>query len=211
MKTPKYLFAAALLLSGCAGLPRSLRQEIASESDKLEQAKKQLKRTETTIKDDLAQKPELFRGTPVEAEWPARLHAAKSKLDRADEARRNLEKLHSNNRETVQRAESLLNDEHRLRQAAIDETVAVDGEATRWLDFQRNLPHYLAKMQQEHDQIKTLDIAPVAQVVEKAERDWPNKKADLDSRLNALRSAPDRAEQQWQATESARQDAAAGE
>jgi hypothetical protein len=210
MKTSKLLLAATLLLTGCAGLPRSLRQEIATESDKLEQAKKQLNRTETTIKEDLAAKPDLFKGTRVETEWPARLNSAKSKLDRAEASHRELEKLHSSNRDTVLKAESLLSDEHRFRQAAVDEAATVDGEATRWLDFQRNLPHYLAKMQQEHDQIKTLNVTPVAQVVEKAERDWPNKKSDLDSRLNAIRSAPERAEQQWQATESARQDAAAG-
>jgi hypothetical protein len=210
MKSPKLLIAATLLLTGCAGLPRSLRQEIASENDKLEQAKKQLKRTEATIKESLAKKPDLFKGTPVETEWPARLGVAKSKLDRAEQTRRELEKVHSGDRQAVLKAEGLLSDEHRLRQAAIDEGVAVEGEANRWLDFQRNLPHYLARMQQEHDQIRTLDIAPVAQVVEKAERDWPGKKSDLDSRLNAIRSAPDRAEQQWQATASAREDAAAG-
>ncbi|MDQ1469971.1 MAG: hypothetical protein QOJ99_1451 [Bryobacterales bacterium] len=208
---PRYLLiAAALLLTGCAGLPRSLRQEIASENDKLEQAKKQLKRTESTIKDDFAKKPDLFKGTRVETEWPARLGVAKSKLDRAEEARRNLDKVRSGDRQSVAKAESLLSDEHRYRQAALDEAAAIEGEANRWLDFQRNLPHYLAKMQKEHDQINTVDIGPVAQVVEKAERDWPAKKSDLDSRLNAIRSAPTRAEQQWQSTASAREDAAAG-
>lgn len=210
MKKSPILIAAALVLTGCAGLPRSLRQEIASEGDKLEQAKKQISRTESTIKEDLAKKPDLFRNTRVETEWPARLSAAKSKLDRAGQTRRDLEKIHSGDRQSVLKAESLLSDEHRLRQAAIDEAAAVEGEATRWLDFQRNLPHYLARMQQEHDSMKTLDLAPVTQVVEKAERDWPAKKSDLDSRLNAIRSAPDRAEQQWQATTTAREDAAAG-
>ena len=210
MKRTIPFIAAAVLLTGCAGLPRSLRDEIASENDRIEQAKKQLKRTESTIKDDLAQKPDLFKGTRVETEWPARLNSAKSKLDRAEATRRDLEKVRSGDRQSVMKAEGLLSDERRFRQSAIDEAVAVEGEASRWLDFQRNLPHYLTRMQQEHDQIRTLDITPVAQVVEKAERDWPNKKSDLDSRLNAIRSAPDRAEQQWQATESARQDAAAG-
>ena len=210
MKLQKLLIAGALLLTGCAGLPRSLRQEIAQEGEKLDQAKTQLKRTEATIKDDLSQKADLFNGTPVVSEWPARLGAAKSKLDRAEQTRKDLEKIRSGDRQEVLKAEGLLSDERRLRQGALDEAAAVEGEASRWMDFQRNLPHYLSKMQQEHDQIRTIDVTPVAKIVEKAEQDWPAKKADLDSRLNAIRSAPDRAEQQWQASAAAREAAAAG-
>lgn len=213
-KMQKLVIVAALsvtgLLTGCAGLPRSVRQEIASESDRLEQARKQLRRTSDTIKDDLSKTPDLFKGTRVETEWPARLSVAKSKLDRADETRRELEKLRSGDRQSVLKAEGLLSDQRRLRQATLDEAVAVESEASRWLDFQRNIPHYLAKMQQERDQISKLDIAPLTLVVEKAEHDWPAKKSDLDSRLNTLRSAPERAERQWQASSTARQEAAAG-
>ncbi|MES1257082.1 MAG: hypothetical protein ABUS51_01580 [Acidobacteriota bacterium] len=135
MKSPGLLIVAALWLTGCAGLPRSLRQEIASESEKLDQAKKQLQRTESGVKDDLAKKPDLFNGTPVVTEWPARLNAAKSKLDRADQTRRDLEKLHSGDRQAVMQAERLLSDGRRLRQTALDEAAAVEGEANRWLDF----------------------------------------------------------------------------
>ncbi|MES1257083.1 MAG: hypothetical protein ABUS51_01585 [Acidobacteriota bacterium] len=65
-------------------------------------------------------------------------------------------------------------------------------------------------MQEAHDRIRAIDVAPVAAAVEKAERDWPAKKSDLDSRLNAIRSAPDRAEQQWQSSVAAREAAASG-
>jgi len=216
MKFSKFKLSASLLLTGCVfltscgTLPRSLRDEIATENDKLDQAKKQFQRTESTVKEDLAKVPDLFNGTPVATEWPARLSVAKSKLDRAEQARKDVEKVRSNDRESLMRAERLVGEQRRLRQSAIEEASAIEGEANRWLDFQRNLPHYLAKMQQEHDDIRKADIAPVAQVVEKAERDWPAKKADLDSRLNAIRSAPDRAEQQWQASAAAREAAAAG-
>ena len=210
MKSPKLLITASLLLTGCAGLPRSLREEIASEGEKLDQAKKQLKRTESSVKEDLSKTPDLFNGAPVATEWPARLNVAKSKLDRAEETRREIEKVRSGDRQAVMQAERLLSEEHRLRQTALDEAAAVEGEANRWLDFQRNLPHYLAKMQQEHDEIRRMDIAPVATVVERAEQDWPAKKSDLDSRLNAIRSAPERAEQQWQSSAAAREAAAAG-
>jgi hypothetical protein len=211
MKPTQFAIAAAVLvLTGCSGLPRSTRQEITLESEKLDQAKFQLKRVESTVKEDLAKVPDLFNGTPVATEWPARLAVAKTKLERAEDARKQLEKIRSGDRAEVDRAERLLSEEHRMRQLAMDEAAAVEGEANRWLDFQRNLPHYLAKIQQEHDQIKALDIAPVAQIVEKAGRDWPAKKADLDSRLNAIRSTPEKAELQWQATEALRQTAVSG-
>jgi hypothetical protein len=197
-------------MTGCAGLPRSLRQDIAAESEKLDQAKFQVARVEKAVKEDLAKQPDLFRGTPVETEWPARMNVAKTRLDRAQDARRQLEKINSSDRGEVIRAERLLAETRRMRQAAVDEAARVEGESKRWLDFQRNLPSHLAQMQQERDQIKALDLAPVAQVVEKAGRDWPAKKADLDSRLNGIRSTPDRVEQQWQATEAVRQAAASG-
>jgi hypothetical protein len=51
---------------------------------------------------------------------------------------------------------------------------------------------------------------PNTRTVEKAEQDWPAKRADLDQRLQTLRTAPDRADQQWQATETERHAASEG-
>ena len=210
MKSLKLLVAAALLLSGCAGLPRSVKEDIATESDKLDQANKQLQNTRKAIQDAIAKNGDLFNGTPVVAEWPARLNAAKTKLDRAGETRKDLERLHSADRDTLMKAERMIADEREQRLAAVNEVARVQGEADRWLDFQRNLPQHLSMIQQAHDRIKSVDVGPVALAVEKAERDWPAKKADLESRLNAIRSAPDKAEQQWQATADVRAAAAAG-
>ncbi|HXJ42067.1 MAG TPA: hypothetical protein VNH18_22510 [Bryobacteraceae bacterium] len=202
---------AVLVLTGCSRLPRSLRNEISAENDKLEQARKDLAKTEATVKEDLARSPDLFNGTNVATEWPARLGVAKSKLDRADAAQKQIEAVaKSSSTDANRQIEDLLADQHRLRQSAIDESSAIVGEANRWLDFQRNLPHYLAKMNEAHQKLGAVDVAPVAQLVEKTERDWPGKKNDLDSRLNALRSAPERAESQWQASAAAREAATAG-
>jgi hypothetical protein len=105
----------------------------------------------------------------------------------------------------------MLAEQRQMRQAALDESAAVEGEANRWLDFQRNLPFHLSKMNEAHTKVGSVDLARVAQLVDKAERDWPGKKNDLDSRMNALRSAPERAETQWQSSASAREAAAAGQ
>ncbi len=201
---------AALSLAACSSLPRALRDDIASEISKLDQAQAQLKKAQADIKSNLDKSPDLFNGTPVATEWPARLQQAGLKLDRAQDARTQLEKQHSGDRETARRAERLLEETHKLRQAASDEIAAVQGEATRWTDFQRNLPQHLSQMEQAHTRLQTADVGNLVEVVERAERDWPAKRPVLDSRLNALRSAPERAEAQWAAAEPARQSAAAG-
>jgi hypothetical protein len=200
------LVAGALFLAGCGGLPRSLRQEIASENEKLKQADQLLERSRKTVQDDLAHAPDLFQGTSAAADFPVRLRSAQSKLDSAKSDSRELEKMErSGDKEAILRAERLLSDEHHLREAALDDAHAVEADATRWLDFRSNLPHYLAKMQTEYDAIHAVDFTPVANAVQKAERDWPAKKADLDNRLAALKSEQAKAEAQWSSTEAARQ------
>jgi hypothetical protein len=203
-----FLVAGALLLAGCGGLPRSLRQEIASENEKLKQAEQQLDRSRKTVRDDLAHAPDLFQGTSAAAEWPQRFRSAESKLDSAKSDSRELAKMErSGGKEAIMRAERLLSDERHLREAALSEAQAVETDARHWLDFRSNLPHYLAKMQTEYDAIHAVDFAPVTNMVARAERDWPAKKADLDSRLAALKSGQKKAEEQWRSTEAARQSA----
>jgi hypothetical protein len=211
MKLRITLAGAVLLLAGCAQLPRELRARIDNANENLAQAEKDFARINTEVLDDLKGVPALFRGTRVADEWPASLRAAKSKLDAAGRDREELKGLeHSSDREAVERAQRILAHQDHLRREAIDTANSVRAQATRWLDFQRNLPHYLARMREEHDAPHTADFAAVTTAVERAETDWPNKKADLDRRLSDLKSTPARADAQWQATTDARAAAANG-
>jgi hypothetical protein len=204
----RYLvIASALLLASCAGLPRSLRNEIAQEKERLQQAERQLKHSEETVRDDIAHAPDLFKGTPVVSEWPAKLQSARGTLDRANTDLQQLDKFSGRDQD---RAARLLRDERSLRESALHDSEAVEEDAAKWLDFQKNVPHYLAEMQREYDQIHAADLAPVTQTVAKAEQDWPAKKGVLDSRLAALRQSSEAAETEWRTTETARQDAMAG-
>ena len=198
---------SALLLASCAGLPRSLRNEIAQEKERLQQAERQLKHSEETVRDDIAHSPDLFKGTPVVSEWPAKLQSARGTLDRASSDLLQLDKFSGRDQD---RAERLLRDERSLRESALRDSESVEEDAAKWLDFQKNVPHYLAEMQREYDQIRAADLAPVTQTVTKAEQDWPAKKDVLDSRLATLRQSSEAAETQWRTTEAARQDAMAG-
>jgi hypothetical protein len=65
-------------------------------------------------------------------------------------------------------------------------------------------------MKEQHDAARGADFTEVTNTVEQAEQDWPAKRADLDQRLQSLKTATDRAEQQWQATEAERQAASEG-
>lgn len=201
----------ALFLTACNSIPRELRRAVADATTKLEQTEKQFQHAGDEIRDDLAHSPDLFNATPVSSEWKSRLSAAKGRLDAAETDRRELEKLDKAGRkEDAARIRQLLSDEERLRKSALDEAESIQAQATHWLDFQRNLPHYLAKMREAHDAVRNADFSAVTRTVQKAEQDWPNKRADLESRLQTLKTAPDRAERQWQSTEAERQAAADG-
>src|SRR6185437_9132134 len=79
--------------------------------------------------------------------------------------------------------ERVLSEVRNLRQSAVRESESVAADANNWLDFERTVPHYLAAMQREYDEVHNFDLTPVSQVVQKAEQDWPAKKNDLDGRL----------------------------
>jgi hypothetical protein len=200
--------AVFLLLTGCASLPRELRHEIQEADNRLLQAQKQFQKDADEIKSDFTYSPDLFK--TVSSDWAGRLKAAKSKLDAAETYRQQLKRLDDSLRKNLPQVHQLLTDEDRLRQTAIDEANTIEAQANRWLDFQRNLPHYLAKMKDDHDSVHGTDFTEVTRTVEKAEQDWPAKRADLDQRLQTLRSETDRANQQWQATEAERQAASEG-
>ena len=199
-----FAIAGVLLLASCGGLPRALRTEIQTENERLQMAEKRFARSQDAVREDMAQAQDLFAGTSVSTEWPARFRAARAKLDTAERDRRELAGLqNAPGKDADMRAERLLSDERHQRQSAMDEAEAIESEATRWLDFQRNLPHYLAKMRGEYDAIAAVDLASVAKTVARAEQDWPAKKADLDVRLATLQESSEKAEAQWRATEPA--------
>lgn len=203
---------AASVSTGCGALPKQLREQIASEKSNVEQAERQLQHSQNTVREDLAHSPELFKGTPVVTQWPARLESARGSLARAKSDLQQLEKLaHGGGRaEEVRQAERLLGEEKILRLKALSEAESVESDANSWLDFERNVPHYLTAMQRAYDQIQAADLAPVTAAVEKAGQDWPGKKAELDTRLAGLRQVSEDAGNQWKATAAARQDAAGG-
>jgi hypothetical protein len=206
------LTAVALVCASCGGLDRTIRQQIAAEKQSLPQVERTLQQSQQAIRDDLAHSPDLFAAAKVKTEWPARLQSAQQTLSRAKDDLNQLDKLSRDARtpDDNRRAERLLADERSQRLKVLSEAESVQADANSWLDFERNLPHYVSAMQREYDTIHNFDLAPVAVAVQKAEQDWPAKKGDLDGRLTTLRQTATDADTQWRSTEAARQDATAG-
>src|SRR5580704_9177776 len=115
------------LLVSCGGLPRALRNQIASEKAGLQQTERQLQHSLQTVKDDIAHSPDLFRGASVSTEWPARLQSARSTLDRAKNDLQQLDRLND-----PHRAEQLLSEERALRQSVVRDAESVEANANNW-------------------------------------------------------------------------------
>ena len=209
------IFAAAALVS-CGGLPESLKEDIATEHQRVQQTERQLKTADDAVRDAFAKKKELFDGTPVINTWPSTINEAKAGFERARSADQELARLEKDSgREGVQvarnRAERLLRDSRDARSAVMKNTDFVQAEVRKWLQFERDLPQNLAKLQRAYDAVHSADLGPVTKTIQKAGLDWPGKKADLDARLAGIQAARTSAEERWKATEASRKAAAAGQ
>jgi hypothetical protein len=66
-------------------------------------------------------------------------------------------------------------------------------------------------MERDYRAIHSFDLGPVAAAVSRAATDWPEKKADLEARLAALRAVVAQTDAPWQSTAEARRKAASGD
>jgi hypothetical protein len=214
MKRSKFrsILLGVLLLSACTGgLPPSLRRDIAAESEKLADSRKQVESVGIAVNNDLASDPDLFRDAAAPQQWRSRLGEAQRELADAEVADRSLEELaHRDRADSRLEAERLLARERGERNQAVAESKSVQAEAEKWVKFKASLPSSLAKLEHEYQSVHEWTPGPVADVVHKAESDWPAKKAVLENRLTALESLPAAADNDWSSSEAARQHAAAG-
>ncbi|HZS54683.1 MAG TPA: hypothetical protein VFA65_09790 [Bryobacteraceae bacterium] len=206
---PGLLIAGLVLLTSCSKLPNVLHRDIAYESDRLHSTEHELQRSQTALDNDLSQQPDLFKSASPPDEWKARLRSDREKLSSAEKIQFELSELARRDRADSQsRAEQLLRQERQLLEAARADSANVIATADRWIDFGRDVPSHLDQMRHAYEAISKFDLTPVTKDIEKADHDWPAKKAALDDRLNALRQLPKQAEAEWNATEVVRQSAA---
>ena len=197
---------------GLDGLPRDLRKQIDAERTALALSQKQLQAAQDQVLGDLRSELDLFRSIGSSRAWPEQLSKA---LGDVQYAAREMEQLTAlekqNHRRDRAQAQALLARERSLRSSATTQAAAIQKEAAHWVDLKNHLPEALRQMEQNYQAIHSANLDPLAAEVHKAAADWPDKQADLDSRLANLRAQIAQAENAWQSSAEARRRAAAGD
>jgi hypothetical protein len=196
---------------GLDSLPRSLRAQVDSERSSLAASQNQVRSSADAVKRDLAAEPELFRGVAASVAWPAQLSTASDNLESASHDMQQLTALEKQNRRRDRdRVEQLLSKTEALRNSSTALAAGIQKEADHWVDLKRHLPEELARMDRDYRAIQSFDFGPVSATVQKAEVDWPDKKADLEGRLADLHGLASQSEALWNSTAAARREAEAG-
>jgi len=205
------LSIVAVLFAGLDNLPRSLRRQIDAQAASLASARTQLQSAEAQVNQQTQADPALFKDLPAAQQFPAQFAQSAALLDSAARDQDALAALEKQNRRTDrQRVESLLSEEHGLLSNAASQSGALVKQVAAWEDRKTHLPDALAQMQRDRDAVRAYDLAPLAATVQKTETDWPDKKADLDSRLAAERSLVTQSDQAWDSSAALRAQAASG-
>ncbi|HMD70657.1 MAG TPA: hypothetical protein VKF41_04905, partial [Bryobacteraceae bacterium] len=200
-----------VLFAGLDALPREVRAQIDGDRAALASAQTQVQSAQDEVTRESQAQPDLFRAVSATGHWSDHFGEAAGFLQYAARDMDELGRLEKQNRrQDRQQAERLLSHERDLRAKALAEASGVQKEAAQWGDWKRQLPQTVAGMDRDQKAIHAVDLAPVTAAVQKAETDWPEKKADLDARLAALRGAAAQSDSVWQATDAARRQVAAG-
>jgi hypothetical protein len=200
----------AILFAGLDGLPRDVRAQIAAERKALTGAQSQVQSAQAEVSRNVSSESALFAALPSAREYPDRFGRATGSLATAGQSLAELEQLEKQNRRADRdRAESLLAREKQVRAAAVADAESVRKDAAHWVDLKQHLPQEVQDMERDYQAIHAVDLAAAAAAAQKAEADWPEKKADLESRLSTARAIQTRADELWQSTTEARRDAAA--
>jgi hypothetical protein len=199
-----------VLFAGLDALPRGVRAQIDGDRAALASAQTQLRSAQDEVNRESQAQPDLFRAVAATGHWTDHFGEAAGRLQYAARDMEDLGRIEKQNRrQDRQTAERLLSHERDLRAKAVAEASGVQKEAAQWGDWKRQLPQTVEGMERDHQAIHAFDLAPVAATVQKAETDWPEKKADLDARLAALHGAAAQSDSLWQSTDAARRQVAA--
>jgi len=208
------LVAAALIVpfAGLDGLPRSVRAQIAPEQQALASAQKQLGSIQDEVLRDLQTEADLFRAVSSSQQWAEQLSKDLGDLQLANHNMDQIAALEKENRRRDRdQVLSLLSQERTLRTNALNQAAAIRKEAAHWVDAKHNLPSLIQKMEADYGTIHNYDVAALASQVQKAETDWPDKKADLASHLANLQKEIADAESAWQSSYESRKQGLAGD
>jgi hypothetical protein len=192
-------------------LPGTVRAQIDSERAALTTAEKELSGARSEVSRDVDSHADLFKSLPQSAQWPGRFSQAEASLQSAQAQMRDLTELEKDGRyQDRAKAQSMLANVRQLRNAAESQAAKAQAEASRFIERAGHLPAEAQQMERDYRSIQAFDLAPLKATVARAQSDWPEKKADLDTRLAAVTGLVSQADGAWQSTAKARAEAASG-
>jgi hypothetical protein len=190
-------------------LPRDVKSQIAAERSAVAGARKQVAAAKDEVARDLSGESVLFHALPSAALYNDRLSRSGDVLASASRDMERLEKLEKANRRTdEEEAKRLLAHARQARASAVTDAESVRKDADHWVELKKHLPEEVRDMERDYQSLHSPDLAALTAVVQKAQTDWPEKKADLQVRLDNVRDLVTRGDESWQASAAARQAAA---
>jgi hypothetical protein len=198
--------------AGLDNLPRGIRSQIDSERTALTAAQTQLRSAQDEVLRNLQTEADLFRGVSASKTWPEQLSKDLGDLQLAAHEMEQLTALQKQNRrQDREKAEALLARTRALRNGAISQAAAIQKDEAHWLDVKRHLPEEVRQMERDYAAIHNFDLGSISAATQRAAADWPEKQADLNSRLTKLRETVAQGDSLWQSTAEARRMAAAND
>ncbi|HLH43354.1 MAG TPA: hypothetical protein VKV74_10235 [Bryobacteraceae bacterium] len=200
---------ALVAAAGLDNLPRSVKKQVDAAGGLLVNDRQTLARDRSEFDKTLAEDPALFL---KEADgWKARLGQDQTKLDAAAAKLEDLKRLaKANHRRDEADVERGLKEFNALREQALSDASAVQAEARSRIEFKHELPRRLQAMKAGYESLQSLDAGADAGQVRKAMTDWPAKREDLQSRLDALKNYKAQAQSVWDSSAELRAQAGKG-
>jgi hypothetical protein len=186
-------------VAGLDNLPRELRSTVQTAATRLETDRGRFDQNRAAVERALAAEPDLFRTQA--AGWRERMSKAGVRLGDANAQLTTLRALaETNRREDREKVEQGLSRFDSARAEALRETEQLRRDAERWLGYKRDLPRHLEAMRTGYETVHAWDAAAAAPAAQKAMLDWPDKRGDLQRRIDALAEVKKQAESAWENT-----------
>jgi hypothetical protein len=187
-----------LALVGGGGFSNDARALVQAESRKLSIDRKQFEVERQAVLDALAAEPDMFQPKAFDKTWPKRLDEAASRLDAADTAleqarailAENDEKKRVDLEQTLERVRS-------ARTFSAAEITEIAQLARQRLNLKRRFRDSVAKIETDYKATLAVDLQRVRSHVTQAVTTWPEKKADLEQRLEAAAALIQISETAW--------------
>lgn len=190
------LLMVIIATAGLDNLPRQLRSQVTAANTKLNADRTAYEQNRQWIEQEIRTEPDLF-GTKAAA-WRMQLDQDRNKLAAAATALAALQPIvKANRRADADKVTRGLSEFETSARQPLDDEAQIRTEAEHWLTWKRELPQRADAMRASYDTVKSFDFAAATPTVQKAMTDWPAKKDDLQSRLDALKKVQADGEQVW--------------